>query len=612
MPSTTTSISNSINSSGLASVIASGSLPNIGTSSNNGSLSSSLAVSGLASGMNWQSIVQQLATAERSPELIWQKQQTKLNAQNAAYNTINTNLTTLQADIQALQASSLYNTRAASTSNSAVAVATAASGATMGSFNFNITQLATSAQINGTASISKALSADGNLNNVMIGTAGFSSPVTAGTFTVNGAQITVASTDTLQTVFNNIASATNNAVTASYDPTSDKITLTSANSSQPVVLGSAADSSNFLQVSQLYNNNSGAVTSANALGHVNLTTNMSGSHLATTATDGGSGNGAFNVNGVTINYSSSNDSIQNVLDRINSSTAGVNASYDSLNNKFVLTNKITGDVGVAMNDVTGNFLAATGLPGGTLTHGKNLLYTLNGGQQLVSQSNTIDPTSSGINSLSVTAVTTGAVTASVTSDTSQVTAAVQKFITDYNAVQSYISGQAAVSTDSSGNITAGTLTADQGANEIASTLRSTAYGVVSGLSGSIKQLADLGIQTNGQDNTITLSDPSALASALSTNLNSVASFFSDPTKGLGTQLTTLINNTTGINGSVTNHLLSLTQQSNNITTQTSNLESTIAADSQRWTNEFIAMEQAQSQINQQMTYLSQQVANGTM
>ena len=196
--STTSSL---INSSSLSSVISSGQLANIGSSNNNGSLAGSLAVSGLASGMNWQNIVQQLATAERSPELIWQKHQATLNAQNSAYNTLNTNLTTLQADIQALQATSLYATRAATTSNSAMAVATAASGATMGSYTFNFGSLATAAQISGTANISQKLSTDGNLANVVVGTAGFASPISAGTFTVNGAQITVASTDTLQTVF---------------------------------------------------------------------------------------------------------------------------------------------------------------------------------------------------------------------------------------------------------------------------------------------------------------------------------------------------------------------------------------------------------------------------
>ena len=89
----------------------------------------------------------------------------------------------------------------------------------------------------------------GDPSTVTVGAAGFSTPVTAGTFTVNGAQINIATTDSLQTVFNNIASATlaaGNQVTASYSATTDKITLTSSNGS-PIVLGSATDTSNFLQ-----------------------------------------------------------------------------------------------------------------------------------------------------------------------------------------------------------------------------------------------------------------------------------------------------------------------------------------------------------------------------
>ena len=80
---------------------------------------------------------------------------------------------------------------------------------------------------------------------------GFATPVTAGTFTVNGAQITIAGTDTLQSVLNKITTATSGAVTASYDASTDEITLAS---SSPVVLGSATDTSNFLQAAQLYNN----------------------------------------------------------------------------------------------------------------------------------------------------------------------------------------------------------------------------------------------------------------------------------------------------------------------------------------------------------------------
>jgi flagellar hook-associated protein 2 len=597
----------------ISSILSTSQVPQIGLTNNtSSSLSSTLAISGLASGLNWQNIVSELAQAERAPETQWQSQQTALTTQNSAFSTIASDLSTLQTDLQTLQSPSLYQSTTAQSSNTAVATAATGAKTSTGSFTFNISKLATAAQINGTGDISQILAPGGNTNGVTIGTAGFATPVTAGTFTVDGAQVTIASTDSLQDVFNNIANATGNKVTASYNSTTDEITLASTDSSE-VVLGSAADTSNFLQVAQLYNNGSDSVTSNSALGRVNTTVTMSGSDLATAITDGGSGNGQFTINGVTINYDASSDSIQNVLDSINNSSAGVTASYDTLNNRFTLTNNSTGDTGISMQDVTGNFLAATGLSGGTLTRGQNLLYTLNGGsQQLVSQSNTITSDSSGITGLSVTALNTGSTTVTVSSNTSAISSAIQKFITDYNAVQGAITSQQLVTTSSTGTVTPGPLTGDQTATDIAENLRSLSFSAGSGLSSSITSIGDLGIDTNGQDNTLTLSDSDTLNNALANNLNAVQSFFADSTNGMATQLNNYITDITGTDGELTNHQASLTQQYNNLTTQISNLETKITSDSAQWTSEFEAMEQAESQANQELTYLSEQVTNGSL
>jgi flagellar hook-associated protein 2 len=595
----------------ISSILSSSQLPQIGLTNNtNTSLASSLAISGLASGMDWQTTVEELAQAERAPETQWQQQQTTLNTQNSAFTTIASDLSTLQTDLQTLQDPTLYESTAAQSSDSSILTASTAAGSTTGNFAFNISQLATAAQITGTGNISQILAPGGDLSNVTIGTAGFSTPVTAGTFTVDGAQVTIASTDSLQDVFDNIAAATNNKVTASYNSSTDEITLTSSDNSE-IVLGSAADTSNFLQVAQLYNNGTDSVSSGSALGRVNLTAAMSDSDLATAITDGGSGQGEFTINGVTFTYNASTDNIQDVLNEINDSSAGVTASYDTVNNRFVLTNNTTGDVGISMQDVTGNFLAATGLSGGTLQHGQNLLYTLNGGsQQLVSQSNTITSASSGLTGLSVTALAKGSATVTVGSDVSQVSSAIQQFITDYNSVQSYINSQQIVTTGSDGTVTPGPLTGDATANDIATSLRSLSFS--GGLSGVISSLADLGIQTNGQDNTLSLSDSDTLNSALTNNLNSVQSFFSDATNGMATQLNNYITDITGANGELTNHQASLTAQYNNISTQISNLESKISSDTATWTSEFEAMEEAQSQANQELTYLSEQVTNGSL
>jgi flagellar hook-associated protein 2 len=608
---------NSIASSGFSSLLSSGALASVGASANNTGLASSLAVSGLASGMNWQATVQALAQAERAPETQWQQQQSTLNTQNSAFTTIKNYLSSLQTDIQTLQDPNFYGGAAAQSSDSTIATAGTSGAAALGSYIFKITQLATAAQVNGSGNISQVLAPNGNVGAVTIGTAGFATAVTAGTFTVNGAQVTIASTDTLQQVFANIAAATNNAVTASYNPGTDKISLSS---SSQIVLGSATDTSNFLQVAQMYNNNevlnSGtySIGSSAALGRAELNVALSNANLNTAINDGGSGQGQFTINGVSISYNATNDTIQNVLNRINSSAAGVAASYDSLNNRFVLTDKTTGDVGISAQDVPGqgNFLAATGLASGTLQHGQNLLYTINNGTQLVSQSNTITQASSGITGLSVTALNKGQVTISTSSDTSSINSAIQQFITDYNSVQSYINSQQIVTTSSSGTVTPGMLTGDQTANNLASGLRSAVFSAMPGLSGTIKMLADLGIQTNGQDNTLKVADATVLNNALTNNLDSVKSFFSDATNGLATQLNNFLDGAIGDGGTLINHQASLTQQNTNINTQISNLEKKITSDSAHWTSEFQAMELAQSQINQELTYLSQQVANGTL
>lgn len=595
----------------LSSILATGSPPSLSGDTNSTTNQPDLQVTGLASGMNWATVITELANAERAPEAQWDDQISSLDAQNAAYTTIAGDLATLQTDIEALQNSSLYTGTTSQSSNTDVATANSDSTAPLGTYTFNITQLATAAQLNGATNISQALSPSGDLSSVTIGTAGFATPVTAGTFSVDGAQVSIATTDSLQQVFSNIASATNNTVTASYSPTTDEITLSSSNGS-PVVLGSAADTSNFLQVAQLYPNGTDSVSSSSALGHVQLGQSMTDAGLSTAITDGGNGQGEFTINGVAIDYDASTDSIQDVLDDINNSADGVTATYNTINNQFVLTNNTTGDVGISAQDVTGNFLAATGLSGGTLQSGQNLLYTLDGGtQQLVSESNTITQESSSISGLSVTASQKGSTTVNVTSDTGAITSAIQQFVSDYNSLQTTITNDSAVTTSSSGTVTPGVLTGDLTANGIASSLRSLVTGSVPGLTGAVSMLSDLGIETNGQNNTLAV-DTSTLSSTVAANINSVETLFTDPTNGLATQLNNFITDTTGANGTVTNHQASLTQQVTSLNTQISNLEAKITTDTATWTSEFTAMESAQESANQELTYLSEQITGGSL
>lgn len=671
---------------------------------------SSLALSGLASGFDWQSFITQMVAAERAPETTMRSKQTTLQQKNSAFTTIKSSLTTLQAQINALKDPTLYDSRTAQVSDSTIASATAATGAVVGAFTFNISNLATASTITGASNASGSVLSGQSVSSQTLANIGFSSAVTAGTFTVDDQQVTIATSDTLQDVFDKIATATNNQVTASYDSSANQIVLSSADpitlgngadtsnflqsaqltangtgsvssssaplnvaasvplsqmgfpasitagtvtvngqqvtiattdtlqqvldkiatatnslpetqrvsasysastdkitlsSSGEIVLGSATDTSNFLQAARLYNNTTGTISSAIPLGSVLLSAGLTKANLAASITDGGSGAGQFKINNVTINFSTSDDSVSDVLNRINTSEAGVTATYDTVNKRFVLTSKATGDMGIALQDVTGNFLAATGLTGGTLNHGKNLSYSIDGGATLTSQSNTITDASSGLTGVSVTALkANSSVTVTTGSDTSKIQTAIQTFVSAYNKVQSYIATQTTSSTNSSGKVTAGLLASDGTADAISNSLRNGVFSSLSGLTGTFNALSALGYQTNGYDNQLALSDSSQLSSALGSNLANIKTFFSDSTNGLCARLNSLLDKLVGDDGTLVTHQASLTKQSNAIDTQIANLEKTITADQKRMTKEFLAMETAQSKINQQSSYLT--------
>ena len=540
------------------------------------STSSSLALAGLASGINWTSIINDMAQAESAPITQWQSQQATLNTENSAHKTIGTDLTNLQSDATTLSSPSFLASATATSSDSLVASASAQSGTPFGTYSFSVSKLATAAVQNGSKVTAQPISTSGDVSTVPLNDSSFADPITAGTFTVDGQTITVAATDTLQSVFTQINTATKGAVTATY--ANDQITLSS---DAPITLGSSADTSNFLQATQLYGNGTGSVTSLGTLGGINLTVPASQANLSTAITDGGNGQGAFQINGVTINYNSSTDSINQILQEINNSDAGVTASYDGANHRFVLTNNNTGALGMTLTDVTGNFLSATGLSGGVFQAGQNLNYSLNGGSNMVSESNTVDGTPLGLPGLSITAQSEGSTDITVSSDTSTIASAINSFVNDYNTIQNYITSQTTVSSTGAttaggaSSSTPGPLMGDMDAEGIATTLRQLVDATP--ISGAIQDLNSLGITSNGQNNTLA-SNSAMLNDALTNNLSQVSQLFSDPSSGIASTVASYLDSTLATTGIVASKEQSYTNQYSALTTSITNLQTKITSD----------------------------------
>lgn len=553
------------------------------------------------SAFDWKSVVDQLIQADSTPITNLQAKKTTNSDQITALAAINTSLTDLQDSLQSIRSGDYFAARNVSSDTTGTTwKSNSASGATIGSYKFNVSVLATSAQMLGTADIGSGLSATSDVSGVTLASLNTANAVTAGNFTVNGKAVTIATTDSLQDVFDKISTATGGDVTGSYDPSTDKISLTSGSNSE-IILGASNDTSNFLTVTKLTNNGTGSISSASSLGIMRLTSPLAVAGLRIPITNIDSdGNGTFMINGVQISFNINTDSLSSIMTRINKSGAGVTASYDSTSDQMKLVNNTTGDAGMGLSETSGGLLAALGLSGGTLTRGKNAQFTVNDGVTLTSASNTLDASIHGITGLSVSVNSLGTQTVTVSSDTSSMQSAIQNFIDKFNSLQDLI--QTDTKTSVSGTtVTNSVLSNNREVQGWASRLQSLVFNQVSGVSGTVQRLDNLGIDFDSTSGHLTIKDQDKLDSALTDHPDDVQAFFLTPNTGLVskgfTYLTSLIT-------SDNNQQSSLTKASSDIDTQIATLQAKLDDERTTLTNSFIAMLDAQSTAQSQATTLT--------
>ncbi|MDD5348991.1 MAG: flagellar filament capping protein FliD [Chthoniobacteraceae bacterium] len=566
-------------------------------------------LSGLASGLDWQTLVDQLIQAESTPV-------TKATAQKATNATKITTLGELQGDltdlqdaIDALGDAGTFSTRSAKIADSSSTwSATAAAGTEMGEYDFNVTQLATKAQRAGASNAGSSISSSNTVSGVTLATMNIATAITAGDFTVNGAKINLSLTDSLADVFQKISDATGGTVTATYDSASDAVSL---KSTTQIVIGSASDTSNFLTSMKLYNSSESggsgnyAIQSRGTLGVpvVSATIADSGLKSAITNVDT-NGDGTFSINGVPIGFNTKTDSIQAVLNRINASSAGVVAAYDKSGDKFTLTNKITGNIGLTVSEDAGGFLEALGLnTASTFKSGQNAEFTVNNGATIVSTSNNFTSDVTGISGLSVTATTQGIQSVNVTADNSGTRTKIDNFISKYNAVQDYIEAQTKITPNSDGTVTTALLAGNLEIGGMSSKLRSLVFSAVPGLTGAVKRLADIGIDFKSGSSDLEVKDSAKLDDALNNNPGDVTALFTSSSGGLMSAIDAYVLKTTGSGGTLASQTDSLNKQNAQLDDQIKRLNAQLDAERARLTNEFVQMEQAQSTLQTQLKAL---------
>ncbi len=217
--------------------------------------STTLRMTGLATGLDTTSMVEQLMRAERIPLDKLNQKKTKLEWQKTANLEVNNLLRTFRDDFLSILKRDNYmlsadnikaNKVTMNTTTSAVTVSANKDAAAASHVINSITSIATGAN----ASSAAPVSAMGLTGNTTLGELSLNTPLDFSggslSFMINGATFNFQSTDTLQTVINRVNSSTTANATMSYSSLTGKFTLRSKATGSDSVLAMADITGNFV------------------------------------------------------------------------------------------------------------------------------------------------------------------------------------------------------------------------------------------------------------------------------------------------------------------------------------------------------------------------------
>lgn len=396
---------------------------------------------------------------------------------------------------------------------------TVAPKSALGDYTFEVTELASASKITNTERISNPLYAS-SVSATTVDTGPLLSALrlsnlTEGTLTLQvGKPGTPQSTthtlnvnfaDTLQEFFQQIETATNGEVKASYDGTTDTFSLESLKG-RDLILGAPGNTSNFFELAHLFSKKNPSLDptasfttkSEVQLGALQVTSILKESQFK----EGTISSGTLKINGVEIPYDVEKDTLAVLMYRISSSKANATLSYNPSLDQFTLLNSQTGALGIEISD-TGTLLQALklGSTGSEFTLGKNAQFKVNGGPLISSTENEIKNAQHHIDGVSIVLKEKGTLSFNIKPDAEPAEKALQNFVEAYNSFMTFVSSKTKITKDDK-KVIAGPLSDDRDLKNLTSNLRLLALGALDTPNQTIKSLGNLGISGSK-----TVSDP---------------------------------------------------------------------------------------------------------
>jgi flagellar hook-associated protein 2 len=331
--------------------------------------------------------------------------------------------------------------------------------------------------------------------------------------------------------------------------------------------------------------------------------------------------------GTALNVSiAAGDTISTIASKINgSSNSQVYASV--VNNQLVLSGKVTGAANTIAVTSDGSLASDLGMSE-TLT-AKDAKFTLNG-TDYTRASNIVSDAMAGV-TLTLNGTTSSDATLVVSTpapNSTNITNALQSFVTTYNQTVDLISGyvnQAKVANpQSAADRQAGMLQGDPQLLSILSKLRQSMSQIQSSNPSDMDYLGDVGLSTGKAVGTGTISqdslegklslDTDQLTSALASNFSAVKALFTNATgttstEGLTQRLDDIINPVANATGSLASRITSEQSLISSYTSQIAAIEQRVTLHETALRAQFTAMETAVSQMQSTSSSLSGQISS---
>jgi flagellar hook-associated protein 2 len=198
-------------------------------------------------------------------------------------------------------------------------------------------------------------------------------------------------------------------------------------------------------------------------------------------------------------------------------------------------------------------------------------------------------------------------TITVAPNTSNVGTAVDAFVKAYNDVVSQLKSMTAYDAT---NKKAAILTGDSTARSIQTQLTSMVQTAVSGITGGISSLSNIGIAMQKDGSLVT--DKSKLTAALADPAKDVTALFTQTTsgnKGIAVRFNELLDGLIGTDGLIPGRTSGINTSIKSLQKQTDALNLRLTQIEKRYRTQFTSLDTLMASMQQTSTYLTQQLAN---